>query len=140
MTSSRACKICVTKMLLMLITFLTPSFAAEHGRLVYTAIAEVSCGEWLKLRENQSSKPFDLAPALELQGANSWLLGYISAENQWVFEREKNADLLEDVDGATIFDWTDTFCRKDPKSDISESASALLLMLYKQRLSAEKKH
>jgi len=70
-----------------------------------------SCGEWIAHREK--SHPLALADA-------SWLLGYLSG-----LAIAGGRDTLSGTDNASIYQWMDAYCRKNPLRDVSSGGNAL---------------
>ena len=70
-----------------------------------------SCGEWISHREKSDT--------LSL-GNTSWLLGYLSG-----LVVGSGKDFLSGTDNASIYKWTDSYCRTNPLKNLSSGGTAL---------------
>ena len=107
----------------MLMTMTTPSNSAE--RKTYTIMGARTCKTWtIERKRAASGSGIDI---LSEVGGNAWLLGYLSALNFPLKEK----DVLGAVDADTVFLWTDRYCIKNPNNKLSDAALILFIELEK---------
>jgi hypothetical protein len=80
-----------------------------------------SCGSWLEQRRD---------PQLWKNEA-SWVLGYLSAINQFVWHG--GANIIRGIDPAGVEAWLDAHCAANPLDDIQTSTQTLFNELVQRR-------
>lgn len=62
--------------------------------------------------------------------ANSWITGYVSGMNYFIATND-GVDIIADLDGDIIFDWTAQFCTNKPNLKTSDAIQELFVKLLK---------
>jgi hypothetical protein len=93
-----------------------------------TIVGVVECKDWVEDRA-RALKPTSAWSDVSEMGHVRWILGYLSALS---VIKESERDALLGVDGDLVSDWMDKYCRKHPKGNGADAASALFAVLSKK--------
>ncbi len=98
--------------------------ADKFGRYTTFGAGNNSCESWLSEREKGDPRAWEL---------QQWLLGYVSAYNNWVH-------VGQNVAGGTnakgMFTWIDTYCADRPRDRLATVVEELILDLKKNQTPA----
>jgi hypothetical protein len=101
-----------------------------HADFVVKGMGMQSCASWTDARSKAKLGPDTL---LRL----SWVLGFVSAENQRlsvsVQNKVKSFDLAKGLDLPAIAVWLDKFCAEQPSKPIVTATQALVLEQAKEQ-------
>lgn len=100
---------------LAVMAFVAPAFASAQRPAHIGGAGTVQCGDYLEARKKES-----MAINSTFQ---SWLLGYISAYNQF----SPNKQVVDIPSPATLLAHTDRYCRDSPLSPFKHAADALIM-------------
>ncbi len=100
--------------------------ADKSGSYTTFGAGNMSCESWLKEREK--GKP----QAWEFQ---QWLLGYVSAYNNWV---HKGRNVADGTNANGMFAWIDKYCADRPRDVLATVVEELILDLKKNQAPASK--
>ena len=86
----------------------------------YTVLGARSCKDWVDARKQIVGN--DISGSINELAATNWLLGYLSGMNR---ATSSDADLLKGVDFNVAAEWTDRYCEKNPRKDLTDAAEAM---------------
>jgi hypothetical protein len=92
----------------------------EKGVYMVVGPGTISCGKWTEIRSNKTAWTAEI-----------WLLGYISAYNQYV--PNDRQDLTDHVDVEGVFGWIDNWCKANPLAQLNTAATKLVTVLQNNR-------
>lgn len=95
--------------------------ADASGTYTTFGTGNITCERWLEDRKK------DDAPKWQRQ---EWLLGYLSAYNNWV---HRGQNVAEGRDDKSLFAWIDTYCREHTGDLLATATENLILNLKKPR-------
>ncbi len=95
--------------------------ADASGTYTTFGTGNITCESWLEDRTK------DGAQAWQRQ---EWLLGYLSAYNNWV---HRGQNVAEGRDAKGMFAWIDAYCREHPRDILATATESLILELRKRR-------
>jgi hypothetical protein len=101
---------------ILILLLVAPSYAQTYE---IRGGGAASCGAWLHDRAAGGNSTVRF-------GRESWLMGYITAYNAFVFPA---GDIAEGVDAFGLFGWIDNFCTSHPLDTIGSAASQLTAAL-----------
>ncbi len=100
----------------------TAAAAADKlGRYTTFGAGNNSCESWQKEREKGDSRAWQL---------QQWLLGYVSAYNNWVHTGQNVAD---GTNAKEMFTWVDKYCADRPRDGLATVVEELILNLKKNQ-------
>jgi len=103
---------------------LNGALAAQAADFTVRGLGNQSCEQWVRYHQNVVTD--DL---IRGQAQLSWVLGYMTAVNEWV--ASPSTDLLGQADSKAIDQWISEYCRQSPREPILVAARNLLLALKK---------
>lgn len=112
----------MNKSSLLLLILLIPNIALSKE---ITILHPISCADWNKAeieRTKVSKKPVFSADLIN----HVWLLGLLTGLNSGI---STNKNYLQNIDGKTAIDWVTNYCKNNPKNDVFDAASKLILTL-----------
>jgi hypothetical protein len=97
---------------------------------VITWIGTSSCGEWVQARRTEATKKDGgtVQEGWSLLVKKAWLLGFLSGSSSGL-----NKDLLKELDGESLFLWTDNYCQANPLKHLGHAGNALVAELLTKK-------
>lgn len=95
--------------------------ADKLGRYTTFGAGNNSCESWQKEREKGDSRAWQL---------QQWLLGYVSAYNNWVHTGQNVAN---GTNAKGMFTWVDKYCADRPRDILATVVEELILYLKKNQ-------
>lgn len=111
----------VPQAILIAIALLASQVCALADTVMILGHGNESCGTWLQNRGSQS-----YAEAAQL----SWVLGYVTAFNNYAEHQSGNISAGTDSDG--LFSWIDAYCRANPLDTLLRASGALIRELERR--------
>ena len=93
--------------------------ADKSGSYTTFGAGNNTCESWLKEREKGEPRAWQL---------QQWLLGYVSAYNNWV---HKGQNVADGTDAKGMFVWIDKYCADRPRDMLATVVEELILDLKK---------
>lgn len=90
-----------------------------------TILYPISCVDWNKAEIEMTKVSKNSALSTGLVN-HVWLLGLLTGLNGGI---STNKNYLRNIDGKTAIDWTTNYCKHNPKNDVFDAASKLILNL-----------
>ena len=100
--------------------------ADKSGRYTTFGAGNNTCESWLKERGKGEPRAWQL---------QQWLLGYVSAYNNWV---HKGQSVTDGTDAKGMFTWVDKNCADRPRDMLATVVEELILDLKKDQAPAPK--
>ena len=76
----------------------------------------VSCSSWLEKRDDDA----------QVAARTAWILGYITAFNQYGSKQEGGSGVSGGRDTGDIIAWVDTYCKQHASEDVYRASGALV--------------
>lgn len=102
--------------------------ASSATARIVTTFGARTCAKWLKEKNDGASN--ESAARITMLSKQSWIAGYVTGVNR---TSTNGNDLLTGLDLDTVTDWTDSYCQKNPKSDIINAIDALFEKLNRKQ-------
>jgi hypothetical protein len=97
---------------------------AQADQYMIKGVGGHSCGRWLSDRQ---AGDYQAIGALTKE---AWVQGYITAYNEWAFQRP---DVTAGTDADGIFAWIDNYCASHPLDTVAVAIRRLLVSLDRSR-------
>jgi hypothetical protein len=98
--------------------------AAQADQFIIKGVGAHSCGRWVLDRQAGDYR------AMGALAKEAWVQGYITAYNEWAFQRP---DVTAGTDSDGVFAWIDNYCASHPLDTVAVAIRRLVISLDRSR-------